>query len=98
MKLGFIGLGRMGSNMVLNLLDHGHKVVGYNRSSDSTRRLVRRRMTGAYSLKEVVDKLPSPRVVWLMIPAGKVVDKTISDLSPHLRRGDVLIDGGEFFF
>jgi len=100
MKIGFIGLGRMGSNMVMNLLEHKHKVVGYNRSQGPTRKLVKKKgFTGAYSLKEVVEKLGSgKKVVWLMIPAGKPVDMALKKLTPLLRRGDILIDGGNSFF
>lgn len=99
MKLGFIGLGRMGSNMVMNLMDHKHKVIGYNRSSDSTRKLVRRGMVGVFSVGELVLKLGTgKKVVWLMIPAGKAVDDTIKELLKYLRKGDVIIDGGNSFF
>jgi len=98
MKIGFIGLGRMGSNMVLNLMEHRHQVVGYNRSLDSTKKLAKKGMIPAFDLKELVNKLPERKVIWLMVPAGKVVDETISRLSPYLKRGDLVIDGGNSFF
>lgn len=98
MKLGFIGLGRMGSNMVLNLLDNKHEVIGYNRSSEAIRKLAKRGMVGAYSIEELVGKLDNQKVIWLMVPAGKAVDDLIEMLSPHLKRGDILIDGGNSFF
>jgi 6-phosphogluconate dehydrogenase len=99
MKLGFIGLGRMGSNMVMNLMEHKHKVVGYNIGPEPTKKLVRKGMNGSYSLEELVGKLGKGRkVLWLMVPAGKPVDDSISNLSPHLRRGDIIVDGGNSFF
>jgi 6-phosphogluconate dehydrogenase len=98
MKICFIGLGRMGSNMVLNLIDHDHKIVGYNRTPEVTRKLVRKGMVGAYSLDEVLKELPQKKIIWLMVPAGKSVDETIAYFSPRLKRGDILIDGGNSFF
>jgi len=99
MKLAFIGLGRMGSNMVLNLLGHKHKVIGYNRSPGPTRKLMKKGMVGAFSVEEVVEKLGKGRkIIWLMVPAGKVVDEMISRFSPHLQRGDLVVDGGNSYF
>jgi len=98
MKIGFVGLGRMGANMVLNLLDHKHKVIGYNRSPEATRKLVRRGLVGSYSLDELIGELEGRKIIWLMVPAGKVVDDLIRMLSPHLKRGDILVDGGNSFF
>jgi 6-phosphogluconate dehydrogenase len=100
MKIGFIGLGRMGNSMVMNLLEHKHKVVGYNRSPGPTRKLTGKKgFDGAYSLKELVERLGNGRkVVWLMISAGKPVDMTLKELVPLLKRGDIVIDGGNSFF
>lgn len=94
MELGMIGLGRMGANMTERLLNGGHRVVGYARSPESIQRVVEKGAEGASSLEELVQKLTSPRAVWLMIPAGDPVDKTIQGLMPHLAEGDVIIDGG----
>ncbi|MAH07359.1 6-phosphogluconate dehydrogenase (decarboxylating) [Candidatus Pacearchaeota archaeon] len=97
MKIGFIGLGRMGGNMVLNLIDHGHKVVVYNRTGSITRGFVRKGAVGSYSYSEMMGKLPKKKVVWMMVTAS-VVDKVIDDVLPLLNRGDVLIDGGNSYF
>lgn len=94
MKLGMIGLGRMGSNMTLRLLQGGHTVVGYARHRETVDRIVKQGAIGAYSLDELAQKLGSPRIIWLMIPAGDAIDNTIQALLPHLEPGDILIDGG----
>lgn len=94
MELGMIGLGRMGANMSKRLIKGGHKVVGYARHSETVDRVVRKGAVGAYSLKELVQKLTSPRVIWLMIPAGDPIDKTIQTLLPNLKPEDVIVDGG----
>ncbi len=98
MKLGIIGLGRMGANMVMRLLQGGHEVVGYARTKATVNKIVEKGAKGAYSLNELVQKLDSPRVIWLMIPAGDPVDKTIMDLFPKLEKDDIIIDGGNSNF
>ncbi len=65
-----VGIGRMGMNMAKRLLGGGHQVVAYNRTPQKTDQLVKEGAVAAYSLREVVDKLDSPRIVWLMLPAG----------------------------
>lgn len=94
MELGMIGLGRMGSNMTVRLLQGGHKVVGYARHAETVNRIVEKGASGAYSLEELAQKLPLPRVIWMMIPAGDPVDKTIQALLSHLEPDDVIVDGG----
>jgi 6-phosphogluconate dehydrogenase len=98
MKFGFIGLGRMGMNMVLNLVDHKHRVVVYNRSPNKVKKAVRKGAVASYSLQEMVDKLPQRKVIWLMIKAGKPVDTVIKQLIPMLKRGDTIIDGGNSYY
>ncbi len=98
MKLGFVGLGKMGGNMVRRLLAGGHEIVAYARSEDSIREAVSRGAVGARSLAELCGKLSAPRVVWLMIPAGKPVDDTIGQLAGLLSAGDVVVDGGNSRF
>jgi len=93
MKIGMVGLGRMGSNMVRRLINGGVKCVVFNRSPQSVKALVKEKAIGAASLADLVRKLQKPRVVWLMVPAA-VVDKVIADLLPLLEPGDILIDGG----
>lgn len=94
MELGMIGLGRMGGNMTERLVKGGHRVVGYARRKETVQRGVEKGAEGAYSLDELVQKLASPRAIWLMIPAGDPVDQTIQALLPKLEKGDVIIDGG----
>ena len=94
MKLGFVGLGKMGANMVERLLEGGHQIVAYARSEPSILEAESRGAEGARSLEELVGKLAPPRVVWLMIPAGKPVEDSVSQLSGMLAAGDVIVDGG----
>src|SRR3989338_3228479 len=98
MKFGFIGLGRMGFNMVLNALDHGQQVVVYNRSPEKTQEAAKHGAIPTFSLPELVSKLPTPKVVWLMTTAGKPVDDMIQQLLPLLNREDIIIDGGNSYF
>ena len=98
MKLAMIGLGRMGMNMARRLLGGNHQVVAYNRSPEKTQKLVSEGAIGAFSLEEVIQKLESPRIVWLMLPAGPVVDDTIEKFSSMLSAEDILIDGGNSFY
>lgn len=98
MKIGFIGLGKMGSNMVLNLLDHKHKVVAYNRSSQATKKLAKKGAMPAFSIKELVSKLKPPRFVWIMVPAGKPVDRVTKELIKYLNKEDIIIDGGNSLY
>jgi 6-phosphogluconate dehydrogenase len=98
MKLAMIGLGRMGMNMARRLLAGGHQIVAYNRTPDKTEQLVAEGAEGAFTLEEVTEKLDSPRIVWLMLPAGRVVDEHIDRLAPLLAKNDILIDGGNSFY
>ncbi|HUB33200.1 MAG TPA: decarboxylating 6-phosphogluconate dehydrogenase [Bryobacteraceae bacterium] len=97
MQIGMVGLGRMGSNMVRRLLKGGHQCAVYDVSSKAVEELVGEKAVGAAALPDLVKKLEKPRSVWLMVPAA-VVDKTISDLAPHLEPGDILIDGGNSYY
>jgi len=98
MKIGMIGLGRMGMNMARRLLKGGHKVVAYNRTPDRVKEMVKAGARGAYSIEELVKKLIPPRIIWLMIPAGRPVDEHINLLKGLLRRGDIIVDGGNSFY
>jgi 6-phosphogluconate dehydrogenase len=97
MQLGMIGLGRMGANMVLRLLKGGHQGVVFDRSPKTVNELVQKKATGSSSLEDLIAKLDKPRAIWLMVPAASV-DETISELVPHLDRGDILIDGGNSYY
>ena len=98
MQIAMIGLGRMGMNMARRLLGGGHEVVAWNRSRDKTDELVKEGATGAYSIEEVVDKLKKPRAVWIMLPAGKPVDDTITILKGLLEPGDTIVEGGNSYY
>ena len=87
MQLGMVGLGRMGGNMTERLSNAGHDMKTYDRSSEST----------ASSLEELVGQLDAPRAIWLMVPAA-VVDAVVSELAPHLEKGDTIIDGGNSYY
>jgi 6-phosphogluconate dehydrogenase len=93
MQIGMIGLGRMGANMVRRLIRDGHTAVVHDRAPAAIDALVKEGATGAASLQEFVNKLQTPRAVWLMVPAA-VVDASIASLRPLLSRGDIIIDGG----
>ena len=97
MQLGMIGLGRMGANMVHRLLAGGHQCVVFDRSPKAVEELARANAVGAASIAELVKKLPTPRAVWLMVPAA-AVDATIGELLPLLTSGDILIDGGNSYY
>mgnify|MGYP001672077013 FL=1 len=102
MDIGVIGMAVMGSNLALNMADHGFKVAGYNRSKDMTERVIKEHphenMKGFFDFKEFVQSLKRPRRVMLMIKAGKPVDMVIDQLIPELSEGDIIIDGGNSFF
>ncbi len=94
MEIGFVGLGRMGLNMVTRLARGGHRVVAWDRAADKVAEAAQQGATGAASLDELVAKLAAPRAVWLMIPSGAPVDESIERLVPLLGRGDLVVDGG----
>ncbi len=94
MKIGMVGLGKMGFNLTLNLLDHGHEVVAYDTASERIESAANHGATGAHSLSELVQSLGERRVIWLMVPAGNAVDTLINQLIPLLKKGDITIDGG----
>ncbi|MBA2275337.1 MAG: decarboxylating 6-phosphogluconate dehydrogenase [Chloroflexi bacterium] len=98
MDLAIVGLGRMGANMARRLHGAGHRVVVYNRSSDKTDQIVAEGLEGAYTPAEVVEKLPVPRVVWLMVPAGDATEATLREFMELLAPGDTLVDGGNANF
>jgi 6-phosphogluconate dehydrogenase len=98
MKLAMIGLGRMGMNMARRLLAGNHEVIAYNRTAEKTNQLVKEDAVGAYSLQEVAEKLSPPRIAWLMLPAGQLVDDHINQLKALFSSGDIIIDGGNTYY
>jgi len=93
-KLGFVGFGRMGGNMVKRLLDRGHQITVYARRPEVRAEAAALGAASADSLADLVERLTLPRVVWMMIPAGGAVDDTLSTLQPILSAGDIIVDGG----
>ena len=94
MELAMIGLGRMGANMAERLVRGGHTVRGYDPGEAARQQAEARGIVPHANLQNAVAALPAPRVVWLMVPAGQVVDDTIAQLRPLLATGDTVIDGG----
>ncbi|PWT99484.1 MAG: 6-phosphogluconate dehydrogenase (decarboxylating) [Terriglobia bacterium] len=97
MQIGMIGLGRMGANMARRLMRDGHECVVFDRSKKAIEDLAGDGAKGAVHMLDLVERLESPRAVWLMVPAG-VVDETIATLKPLLNEGDILIDGGNSYY
>lgn len=99
MRLGIAGLGKMGANMARRLRRGGIEVVAFNRSAAVTDNLVTEAgVTASYTLEQLVDALETPRVLWLMLPAGDVTERTIDQILPLLSSGDVLVDGANSFY
>jgi 6-phosphogluconate dehydrogenase len=98
MDLGFIGLGRMGANMVRRLLLDKHRIVAYNRTAEKTREIMTEGAEGAFSLEELSAKLTRPRAVWIMVPAGDPTETQIDELLKLLDPGDTIVDGGNSNF
>jgi 6-phosphogluconate dehydrogenase len=95
MKIGLIGLGKMGYNLSLNLMDNHHEVVAYDVNKETVEKLSNEGATGAFTVEELVNELPlSPKVVWIMVPAGEVTENVITELKELLSEGDIIIDGG----
>ena len=98
MELAMIGLGKMGLNMATRLVRGGHRVIGNARSVESVNEAIAIGAEGAHTLEEIKSLLKTPRIVWLMIPAGKPTSETIEALSKLLSEGDVVIDGGNSYY
>jgi len=98
MQLGMIGLGKMGSNMAVRLQKAKHKVVVYDRAAEALKASVKEGATEAKSVEDLVKKLDTPRTVWVMLPAGKITEDTITQLTGLLDKGDTIIDGGNSKF
>lgn len=100
-ELGIIGLGKMGAGLARNLMEHGWHVVGWNRTAEVTQSLVPDGLVAAETVAELVSKLPTPRVVWLMLPAGVATEQMIfgaGGLSELLQSGDTIIEGGNSYW
>ncbi len=98
MELGLVGLGRMGANMVRRLEKGGHKCTVFDLNADNVKKLVSEGAGGSSSLQDLVKKLPKPRAVWVMVPAGKPTEDTVQALAAAMEAGDSIIDGGNSFY
>jgi 6-phosphogluconate dehydrogenase len=94
MKLGMIGLGRMGANMAQRLMRGGHQLAGFDPKPEARKDLEAKGAESADSLAGLVAKLPAPRTLWLMVPAGEITDGSLASLLPLLAAGDTVVDGG----
>lgn len=98
MQLGYIGLGKMGKNMVLRLVERGYQVVAWNRSEAPRQEVAAAGGVTPATVEELVSALPTPRLIWLMLPAGEVTQTMIKQLIPLLQKGDTIIDGSNNFY
>ncbi|MCG3460369.1 NADP-dependent phosphogluconate dehydrogenase [Xenorhabdus bovienii] len=101
-QIGVVGMAVMGRNLALNIESRGYSVSIFNRSSDKTDEVIAenpgKKLVPSYSIEEFVNSLEKPRRILLMVKAGEATDKTIASLTPHLDKGDILIDGGNTYF
>lgn len=93
MKVGLVGLGKMGFNLGQNLLDHGHEVVAFDLNAPAVEEMKAKGAKGAVTLPELVQQLETPRIIWIMVP-HQVVDSVIAELTPLLSKGDIVIEAG----
>ncbi|GEO71072.1 phosphogluconate dehydrogenase (NAD(+)-dependent, decarboxylating) [Levilactobacillus zymae] len=98
MKIGLVGLGKMGLNLAQNMMDHDQEVVGFDLNQDFVDQAAKLGAEAATSLEDLLSKLPSPKIVWLMLPAGKPTESTIATLTDTLAKGDYIVDGGNSFW
>jgi 6-phosphogluconate dehydrogenase len=98
MELGMVGLGKMGINMVFRLLEGGHKVVVFNRTLSKEEPVKNKGAIGSDSIKELVSKLSSPRIVWLMVPSGETTDLMLEEVLKYVEKTDIVIDGGNSYY
>ncbi|MBC8161237.1 MAG: decarboxylating 6-phosphogluconate dehydrogenase [Roseiflexaceae bacterium] len=98
MNIGITGLGRMGAGMARRWLRKGHRVIGHNRTAAVAEEIAADGLEVAYSLEELVAKLPAPRAVWVMLPSGKITDDAVMHLASLMEPGDTIIDSGNTNF
>jgi 6-phosphogluconate dehydrogenase len=98
MQIGVVGMGRMGANIARRLMRGGHACVVWDRDGEAVKKVADDGATAAKDLGDVVAKLEAPRTVWIMVPAGKPTEDTVTELGGKLAKGDILIDGGNTFY
>lgn len=94
MKIGLIGLGKMGYNLALNMTNKGHEVVAHDVSEEAMKKITDEGVETAASFEEMISKLPTPKIVWLMVPAGDITEDVMNRVSSLLSEQDIIIDGG----
>ena len=98
MELGIVGLGRMGGNISLRLMKHGHQCVVYDNSEKAVDGIAGQGAAKSTGLADMVQQLDSPRIVWVMLPSGKITEDTVHALGEMMGRGDIIIDGGNSMY
>ena len=98
MRIGIVGLGRMGANIARRLMRDGHSVAVYDVNADAVAALAGEGAEAAESLADLAGKLDAPRAVWVMVPAGDITEKTVSGVAGVLEPGDAIIDGGNTYY
>ena len=98
MRIGIVGLGRMGGNIARRLMRGGHECVVFDRNADAVSELAAEAAVGADSLADLATKLTTPRIFWVMLPAGPPTEATIAGIADHAAAGDIVIDGGNSFY
>jgi len=94
MKIGLVGLGKMGYNLALNMVDHNYSVSAFDINVSAIEEISSKNVTGLYTIEDLVQDLPTPRVIWLMVPAGDVTENVLRELKRYITVGDIVIDGG----
>ena len=94
MNIGLIGLGKMGYNLAKNLLDHKYSVTAFDVNVSAVDEIKKEGANGAYSIAELIEALPTPKVVWVMVPSGEITNGVIKELNELLTAGDIIIEGG----
>lgn len=94
MHIGLIGLGKMGFQLGLNLMEHGHEVTAFDVNEEARGKMNEEGAQTAASIEELIASLSAPRVVWMMVPSGKITEDVINELAPLLKAGDIVVEGG----
>src|SRR5260370_30558808 len=98
MKIGMVGLGRMGSNMARRLMRGGHQCVVFDLNPQSVSQLAKEGAQASASLEDLAARLEKPRAVWIMLPAGEPTEQTVTTLAGRIEPGDILVDGGDSYY
>src|SRR3954469_17408497 len=94
MEIGLIGLGKMGYNLALNLMENKHNVVAFDVNKEAVKKLSGDGAIGAESISALVNQLSMPRIIWVMVPSGPITEQVVEELKDVLAEGDIVVDGG----